>query len=129
MRSVQRTRLVSTLTRITRSAFDDPVRRLQLSLILLVILNVIGTIMYMLIEGWTVVDAFYMTVITIGTVGFGEVQTLSPAGRVFHCDSDLPGNWYGNNGANQCCCTRSRSSSYGGLCKKRRMRKMIDGLE
>ena len=83
MKTIQRTRLVSTLNRVTRSTIQDPVRRLQASLLLLVILNIIGTVMYMLIEGWTFVDSFYMTVITIGTVGFGEVQALSPAGRIF----------------------------------------------
>jgi voltage-gated potassium channel len=37
----------------------------------------------MLIEGWSAWDAFYMTAITITTVGFGEVHPLSTAGRVF----------------------------------------------
>lgn len=83
MKNDRRSGLIATLTHIARNAFDDPVRRLQLSLILLVFLNLVGTITYMLIEGWSVVDAFYMTVITIATVGFGEVQTLSPAGRIF----------------------------------------------
>lgn len=44
---------------------------------------VLGTTGYMLIEGWNAVDAFYMTMITLTTVGFGEVRELSPAGRVF----------------------------------------------
>jgi voltage-gated potassium channel len=42
-----------------------------------------GTIGYMLIERWGVWDAFYMTVITVTTVGFGEVHPLSLAGQVF----------------------------------------------
>lgn len=42
-----------------------------------------GTIGYVLIEGFTWMDAFYMTVITVSTVGFGEVQILSPMGRLF----------------------------------------------
>ena len=37
----------------------------------------------MLLEGWGAVDALYMTVITLGTVGFGEVHPLSNAGRLF----------------------------------------------
>jgi voltage-gated potassium channel len=37
----------------------------------------------MLIEGWTAWEAFYMTAITITTVGFAEVHPLSTAGRAF----------------------------------------------
>lgn len=38
--------------------------------------------MFTWLEGWPVFDAFYMTIITITTVGFGEVRPLSPVGRV-----------------------------------------------
>ncbi len=44
---------------------------------------VIGTLGYCFIEGYTVIEAVYMTVITISTVGFTEVQPLSMAGRAF----------------------------------------------
>ncbi len=43
----------------------------------------IGTVGYTLIEEFTLLDAFYMTVITISTVGFGEIHTLSESGRIF----------------------------------------------
>jgi voltage-gated potassium channel len=42
-----------------------------------------GTAGYMLIEGWNVWDAFYMTVTTVATVGYGEIHPLSPRGRMF----------------------------------------------
>lgn len=43
-----------------------------------------GTIGYLLLENdFGVVDAFYQSVITVSTVGFGEVQTLSDASRLF----------------------------------------------
>lgn len=50
-------------------------------LIFLVILA--GIIGYTLIENMAVMDAFYMTIITVFTVGFREVQVLSPAGQLF----------------------------------------------
>ena len=42
-----------------------------------------GTGGYMAIEGWSFLDALYMTVITITTVGYAEVHLLSTAGRIF----------------------------------------------
>ncbi len=43
-----------------------------------------GTIGYMLLEpGWRLIDALYMTVITLTTVGFREVGTLNDAGRLW----------------------------------------------
>lgn len=42
-----------------------------------------GTIGYMLIEGWPWFDALYMVVITMTTIGYGEVRDLSIEGRVF----------------------------------------------
>jgi len=43
----------------------------------------VGTTGYILIEGWSPLDAAYMTIITLTTVGFGEVHKLSVAGRQF----------------------------------------------
>ena len=42
-----------------------------------------GTAGYMLVEGWNAWDAFYMTVTTVATVGYGEIHPLSFGGRVF----------------------------------------------
>lgn len=42
-----------------------------------------GTTGYVVIEGWHWFDAFYMTVITLATIGFGETHPLSTAGRAF----------------------------------------------
>ena len=52
-------------------------------LLLLVALVVGGTLGYMLIEGWQLRDALFMTVTTLSTVGYGEVHPLSPAGEYF----------------------------------------------
>jgi len=53
------------------------------ALILLGLVLLIGTAGYAVIEGWKILDAIYMTVITITTVGYGEVRAVSPTGRVF----------------------------------------------
>jgi voltage-gated potassium channel len=47
------------------------------------LLLALGTIGYMLIEGWGLIDSLYMTVITLATVGYGEVHEVSQPGRVF----------------------------------------------
>ena len=47
------------------------------------VLVALGTLGYMFIEGWGVIDALYMTVITLAAVGYGEVHDVSQAGRIF----------------------------------------------
>lgn len=56
-------------------------RNIFVPLSVLVILA--GTIGYRLIEGYSWLDAFYMTCITVATVGFCEVHELSPVGKLF----------------------------------------------
>lgn len=57
-------------------------RLLNIALIFFVIIMV-GGVGYVVIEGWSWIDAFYMSVITVTTVGFSEVHPLSPTGRLF----------------------------------------------
>jgi voltage-gated potassium channel len=49
----------------------------------LLLIFIIGIGGFMLIENWNFFDSFYMTVITITTVGFGEINKLSDVGRLF----------------------------------------------
>ena len=44
---------------------------------------VVGSLGFSWIEGWSILDGVYMTVIAISTVGFGEVHPLSDPGKVF----------------------------------------------
>jgi len=60
-----------------------PLRGPRLAVVLLVAVLAGGTAGYMIIEGWNAWDAFYMTVTTVATVGYGEVHPLSVPGRVF----------------------------------------------
>ncbi|MDX9818684.1 MAG: potassium channel protein [Desulfococcus multivorans] len=48
-----------------------------------ILMIIAGTLGYMLIEGWDVLDALYMTVITVASVGYSEVQSLSSMGRIY----------------------------------------------
>lgn len=58
-------------------------KRLILSLVLIIIVLLSGTAGYYFIEGWKLFDSLYMTVITLSTVGFHEVEPLSKAGKAF----------------------------------------------
>jgi voltage-gated potassium channel len=60
-----------------------PTRRFALALLLVLLMTLIGAAGFRLIEHMSIVDSFYMSVITISTVGFEEVHPLSPAGRLF----------------------------------------------
>ncbi len=42
-----------------------------------------GTIGFHLIEDWTLLDSFFMTLITITTIGYREIQPLSDVGKMF----------------------------------------------
>ncbi len=61
----------------------DPIRKALNLLLIAAAVVVLGSAGYMIIEGWSFFDALYMTIITVGTVGYGEVHPLNPAGRVF----------------------------------------------
>src|SRR5262245_43069698 len=51
--------------------------------ILLGLLTLIGTFGFSLVEGWPLFDSLYMTIISLTTVGYGEVHRLTSAGRLF----------------------------------------------
>lgn len=55
----------------------------RLPLIFTALIMFVGTIGYMAIDGFTLMDAIYQTGITFTTVGFGEIAPISDAGRIF----------------------------------------------
>ncbi len=61
----------------------SPTRRIATAVAALATLVAVGTLGYMALEGWPLLDALYMTVTTLATVGFREVHPLSRAGLVF----------------------------------------------
>lgn len=71
-------------TVVKNKSFKKPfVRKLSFFLLILLGLFVVGVSGYMLIEKWRFIDAIYMTVITVSTVGFKEALDLSEAGKIF----------------------------------------------
>ncbi len=60
--------------------FDSKIYK---TLILVASIMAIGTIGYMWLSHYTFIDALYMTVITVTTVGFGEITPFSPEEKVF----------------------------------------------
>jgi voltage-gated potassium channel len=58
-------------------------KRLTILIILILSVFTFGTAGYVIIEGWSVLDSLYMTIITVTTIGFKEVAPLSRSGRVF----------------------------------------------
>ncbi len=58
-------------------------RKIMLSAAMILLLISAGTVGYVLLEGWNLFDSFYMTIITLSTVGFAEVHPLTGVGRLF----------------------------------------------
>src|SRR5437764_15193302 len=65
---------------------EHPLLRFRLAAVLLVIVVTIGVSGYVLINGWSLLDSFYMVIITISTVGYTEVRPQGAAGRLFTSD-------------------------------------------
>lgn len=70
-------RLIKALVRGLR----DPEFRAVVILAMLLILS--GGLFYRWAEGWTFLDAIYFSVITLSTVGYGDLYPVTPIGKVF----------------------------------------------
>jgi len=63
--------------------FSQSEKKLVLSLLVLLCVVLAGTVGYIYLEGWSLLDSLYMTIITLTTIGFKEVHELDRAGQVF----------------------------------------------
>src|SRR5688572_23956293 len=59
--------------------------RVRLRVVLLAVFGAIllGTIMFRVLEGWSILDSLYVTAQTVTTVGFGDLAPRTPYGRAF----------------------------------------------
>ena len=61
----------------------DPIRfRLTINLIIFLAVLIFGTIVFMFMENRSFVDAFYYIIVTMATVGYGDIVPTTPAGKI-----------------------------------------------
>jgi len=62
---------------------QDPIRfRLTINLIIFLAVLVAGTVVFMLVENRSFIDAFYYIIVTMATVGYGDIVPTTPAGKI-----------------------------------------------
>ena len=69
------------LFRGTRHALREPEVRGVFTIALALILA--ATVFYWLVEGWSLLDAAYFSVVTIATVGYGDLTPKTAIGKIF----------------------------------------------
>jgi len=62
--------------------FSKSIQNVIIASFVLLGILLFGTVGYMSLENWQLLDALWMSIITMSTVGFGEVAPLDPPGRV-----------------------------------------------
>ena len=59
---------------------DDEYRDLLITTILIVLA---GTLFYHFVEGWSIIDSLYFSVVTLTTIGYGDFSPQTDAGKIF----------------------------------------------
>lgn len=57
--------------------------KLRVAFSFLLSITLVGTLGYHFLEGWSLADSFYATIVTLGTVGFGDFYPVTPVGKCF----------------------------------------------
>jgi len=57
--------------------------KLRVAFSFLLLITLVGTLGYHFLEGWSLANSFYATIVTLGTVGFGDFYPITPAGKCF----------------------------------------------
>jgi voltage-gated potassium channel len=112
---------------MARSKQDNPWGRLKWLILFTAVVLAYGVAGYMLLEGWSFLDALYMSLISLTTVGYKEVRPVDPSGQWFTVTLLLMG-------VSLVVVTLSlvsRSIAEGGLGgrgRRRRMQKRLDAM-
>ena len=67
--------------RSLRAMFRDPEGKVLAASAVTII--IVGTIVYMVLERWSPIDALYFSVVTLATVGFGDLHPTTDAAKLF----------------------------------------------
>jgi voltage-gated potassium channel len=73
--------LFVSLGRLYRNMFKQPETRALL--IMAVVVLMIGVVFYTNVEHWSLVNAIYFCVVTLGTVGYGDITPTTDVGKIF----------------------------------------------
>ncbi len=73
--------LFVTLGRLYRNMIKQPETRALL--VLAVVVLAIGVMFYVNVEHWSFINAVYFCVVTLGTVGYGDITPTTDAGKIF----------------------------------------------
>lgn len=68
---------------ISNKKMDLPLNKMRSAILMLIGILIAGVVGYTYIEGLTVLDALYLTLVTITTVGYGDIVTHTIAGKIF----------------------------------------------
>ena len=110
------------------SEYSFPIRRLIWIAGALSAVVLYGTVGYILLEDWSVMDALYMTITPMTTVGFREVRELDSSGRLFTLSVVILGVGTALIGISLLAAAIAEAE-LGGLTRRRRMNKQIADLE
>ncbi len=105
----------------------ERLKALEKAVILLIAIVIAGTVGYMIIEKQSFLNALYMVIITVTTIGYGETFTLSDVGRIFTIFLVIAG--VGTVGYTLVSAVEFvLENSISGLMERRKMRKEIESL-